>query len=80
MSKEPDRLVSIATFTNMVGLSRPWFYRHAAEPGMPKRVYVGGKPMLSLAECQAYIERLKTARGPARRRGRPRKQPTLAAQ
>ena len=73
MIREPDRLVAISTFTDMLGLGRQWYYRHAAEPGVPKRVYVNGKPMLSLAECVAYVERLKSARGPARRRGRPRK-------
>ena len=71
-----DRLISIDDFTDMLGFGRQWYYKHKADPDLPKRVYVGGQPRLSLRECNVYVERLKRARPPApgkRRVGRPRK-------
>lgn len=75
-----DRFVTIDHFCRtMLGLkTRSWFYKHAAEPDMPKRVYVGGEPRLVLSECEAYVEALKRKRAPVgpapkRKGGRPRK-------
>lgn len=75
-----DRFVTIPYFTKeMLGMKdRGWYYRHVRDPGMPQRVPVGGKPMLSLRACTAYVERLKQLHGvvmPEKKRGpgRPRK-------
>lgn len=73
---QTDKLVSIDYFTgDMLGVGRQWYYKHKNDPGMPQRVFVGGKkPKLVLAECQAYVEQLKSVRPPQKRkRGRPRK-------
>lgn len=80
-----DRFVTIPYFTKMLGMHRGWYYRHMREPGVPQRVNVGGKVMLSLNDCTAYVEHLKrqsghhpapeTKRGP----GRPRKSLMLPA-
>jgi hypothetical protein len=86
MSEEHDRLVSIRYFTrDMLGMKdRGWYYRHVGDPGMPQRVSVGGKPMLSLQACVAYVERLKRGHGaeaPKTKRGpgRPRKLPVMGS-
>lgn len=84
--EEHDRFVQISYFTKvMLGLKdRGWYRRHVRDPGMPQRVMIGTKPMLSLRACEAYMERLKRnavypasekKRGP----GRPRKSITLPA-
>jgi predicted DNA-binding transcriptional regulator AlpA len=82
MSDEHDRFVTIPYFAKMLGVHRGWYYRHMHDPGMPKRVLVGSKIMLSLAACAAFVERLKRhnevpvpqkKRGP----GRPRKLPVM---
>jgi predicted DNA-binding transcriptional regulator AlpA len=71
-----DRLITIDQFTEMVGFGRQWYYKHHSDPSMPQRVYVEGRPKLSLKECNAYIEAVKRARPPRpgrRKRGRPSK-------
>ncbi len=76
MTTDHDKLVTIDYFMEMLGgVARSWYYRHATDAGIPRRVYpAGGKPMLVLSECQAYVDQLKAARLPAKRgRGRPRK-------
>ena len=76
---EHDRFVTIPYFTHqMMGMrDRGWYYRHARDPGMPQRVRIGGKPMLSLEQCKAYMAKLVALAEPAaplkRRVGRPRK-------
>jgi len=75
-----DRYVAIQYFTKeMLGLKdRNWYYRHVDDPGMPQRIYVAGKPMLSLADCNAYMAQLRGPAKPVKRRpGRPRRQLTL---
>lgn len=86
MTDEHDRFVTIAYFvTEMLGMKdRGWYYQHLTDPGLPQRHLVGGRPKLSLAECKAYMDRLKgkTPEPPAppkRKRGRPRKNPEQAA-
>lgn len=81
-----DRFVSIPYFSKeMLGMKdRGWYYRHVNDPGMPQRVQVGGRPMLSLQACTAYVERLKRQAGvytPEKKRGpgRPRKPIMLPA-
>lgn len=79
MTTEHDKLVTIDYFVDMVGMGRQWFYKHHKDAGMPRRVYVGGKPMLPLSECLGYVAELKARRGPIKRkRGRPRKAAPLA--
>lgn len=80
------RFVTLEYFwREMLGLnSKGWYYNHADDPGMPKRVYFGSKPMLLYDECMAYINHLieervkrpvkRTKKNPAgkpRRVGRP---------
>lgn len=74
------RYVTITYFlTQMLGRrSRGTYYNHLNDPGWPQRVMVGGRPMLNLEDCQAYIRRQDEAgRKPPepvkRKRGRPRK-------
>jgi predicted DNA-binding transcriptional regulator AlpA len=66
--------VTIRKFTGIFGVTRNWYYRHVDDPGMPQRVYFGGKPMLVWEECAAYLDRAVAARkkktGP--RRTKPR--------
>jgi hypothetical protein len=77
-----DKLITIDAFVEMIGMTRQWYYKHKEDAGMPQRVYVIGRPKLSLRECNAYVEAVKRAR-PAikRKRGRPRKTaaPEIAA-
>jgi predicted DNA-binding transcriptional regulator AlpA len=72
-----DRLISIAAFCDMLGVSRWWFYDHQGDPDVPKPVKLGKEPRLVLSECLAYVEALKSKRAPegppARRPGRPRR-------
>lgn len=69
-----DRLITIDQFAGMIGMTRQWYYKHREDDGMPQRIYVGGRPKLSLLECRAYVEALKRLRPqPKRKRGRPRK-------
>ena len=82
MSDDHDRFVTIPYFARMLGVHRGWYYRHMGEPAMPQRVLVGGKIMLSLNECSAYIERVKRLNAvppPQKKRGpgRPRKLPVM---
>jgi hypothetical protein len=86
MKQPADTFVTIDYFCKvMLGLkTRYFYYAHVKEPGMPQRVYVGGEPRLSLRECEAYVEQLKSERGPQapplpRRPGRPRKSITPPA-
>lgn len=79
-----DRFVTIPYFQHqMLGQrDKGWYYRHVRDPGMPQRVKVGARPMLSLKACVAYMERLKgqaTKPAPEMKRGpgRPRKVITL---
>lgn len=60
------RFVTIEYFwRDMLGFkSKQWFYKHAGNPGMPQRVYYGGKPMLVYDECVAYQQRTFTDRKP----------------
>jgi hypothetical protein len=55
---EPPRFVTVEYFwKEMLGLTnKSWFYDHANDPDMPRRVYFGYKPMLLYDECLAYIE------------------------
>lgn len=80
---DTDRMITIAAFRQMLGVSRDWFYDHAEDPGFPQRVYVGAAPRLMLSECVAYVEALKNKRGPKaplpRKGGRPRTNPPAAA-
>jgi hypothetical protein len=61
-----SRFVTVEYFwREMLGLgSKGWYYNHANDPGMPKRVYFGVKPMLLYEECLAYIDRAIEDRGP----------------
>jgi len=60
------RFVTLEYFwREMLGLrSKGWYYNHADDPGMPKRVYFGAKPMLLYDECLAYIDHLIEEREP----------------
>jgi hypothetical protein len=57
---EPPRFVTIEFFwKEMLGLTnKQWFYNHKDDPGFPRRVYFGSKPMLIHDECVAYIARM----------------------
>jgi hypothetical protein len=84
MTDDHDRFVQISYFTKvMLGQKdRGWYRRHVGDPGMPQRVMVGGRPMLSLQACTAFVERLKRTAAPTppemkRGPGRPRKSFTL---
>ena len=86
MTDEHDRLVTIPYFTGVILGQRDkgWYYRHVGDPGMPQRIRVGGRPMLSLRACMAFVERLKGRAAPPppemkRGPGRPRKSITLPA-
>lgn len=74
-----DKFVTITYFVReMLGRrSRDWFYDHVNDEGMPQRVTVGDKVMLSFEDCTRYIEQLKSkakVTAPRKRgRGRPRK-------
>lgn len=72
---EPDEFVTITAFRKRIGVSKPWYYRHAGDPGMPRRVNFGGKVMLPRVDCDGFIRRkLDEARGPKqprKPRGRP---------
>jgi len=74
------RYVTITYFvTQMLGRrARGTYYNHLGDPGWPQRVMIGGKPMLNLDDCTAYIRRQDAiGRAPPvkvkRPRGRPRK-------
>lgn len=60
------RFVSVEYFwKEMLGLTnKSWFYNHKNDPGMPRRVYFGGKPMLLYDECRAYIDHILAERVP----------------
>ena len=64
--KEPMTLITIDQFmVDMLGYkSRVSYYNHLDDKGWPQRVYPGGKPMLVLSECQAYMESLLETRAP----------------
>lgn len=61
MSDDHDRFVTIPYFVQeMLGVTgRGWYYRHQNDPGMPQRLHVGGRAMLSLAACKAYMDAIK---------------------
>lgn len=74
-----ENFVTISFFVKeMLGLrDRGWYYAHKDDPGMPKRVRMGGKVLLPFADCVAYVNQLKKKAEPEplkRGRGRPRKQ------
>lgn len=79
MTDDHDRLVSIDYFMGMLGVSsRNYYYDHVNDPGFPQRIPLADSRnvKLSLADCVAYIERLKTKPAgppPKRKPGRPRK-------
>ena len=61
----PTKLVTVDYFMmEMLGFkNRASYYNHLDDEGWPQRVYPGGdKPMLVLAECEAYIALLKAKR------------------
>lgn len=60
------KLVTIDHFImEMLGYkSRITYYNHLDDEGWPQRVYPGGKPMLVLAECEAYMAKLLSDRSP----------------
>lgn len=59
------RFVGVEFFwKEMLGLTKGWYYNHADDPGMPKRVYFGMKPMLLYQECLAYIDSVIEKREP----------------
>lgn len=62
----PTRLVTVDYFIKeMLGYKhRSTYYNHLDVPGWPQRVYPGGKPMLVLAECEAFMAKLLAERTP----------------
>jgi hypothetical protein len=47
----------------MLGLkSKVSYYNHVNDPGWPQRVYPTGKPLLVLAECEAFVKTLDATR------------------
>lgn len=60
----PPKFVTLEYFwKQMLGLpNKQWFYNHKDDPGFPRRVYFGSKPMLIYDECLAYIHKRIGAR------------------
>ena len=63
---EAVKLVTIDHFVKeMLGYkSHVSYYNHLDDEGWPQRVYPGGKPMLVLSECEAYVASLLSDRTP----------------
>jgi hypothetical protein len=69
---EPRRFMTLEQFVTLLGYkSVVWYYEHKDDPGMPRRVYFGRKPMLAVDEVVAYQEQQMQARDPQPKKSPP---------